>query len=94
MRLVIVMLLAGAAAASSPRRLAAEGGDGAAKTSALWGAAGEKWEPDGPFIDFSYAGEPLQGERLRFEDTEGGPRCVGAPSAVGWSLPLSLCRQP
>lgn len=59
MRLLIAMLLAGAVAAASPRRLAAEaseGGDGAAKTSAFWGAAGEKWEPDGPFIDFSYAG--------------------------------------
>ena len=63
MRLIVILLLAGAATAA-PRRLAAEaadGGDGAAKTSPLWGVAGEKWEADGPFIDFSYAGALLTG---------------------------------
>lgn len=79
MQLLVALLLAGAAAAA-PRRLAAEGadgGDGAAKTSPLWGVAGEKWEADGPFIDFSYAGALLPGrwcwEGWRRADTCAAP---------------------
>lgn len=29
----------------------------AASTSPLWGRSGEKWSPEGPLTDFSYAGE-------------------------------------
>lgn len=44
--LLAVALLAGGAAAAKS----------AAKTSELWGKAGEKWTPDGLLMDFSYAG--------------------------------------
>lgn len=32
-----------------------------ASTSQYFGAAGEKWKPTGPFIDFSYAGKDAEG---------------------------------
>lgn len=34
----------------------------AAVTSPLWGHSGEKWRPEGPLTDFSYAGERRSGD--------------------------------
>lgn len=50
----LILGLAGLLAPPAAARVAA--GDGG--TSIYWGRAGEKWKPDGPLMDFSYAGTP------------------------------------
>lgn len=100
MRFMIVLMLVGAAAAAATtRRLAADATDGgAAKLSAFWGVAGEKWEPDGPFMDFSYAGACVGGECcLLVEAGAGQPTALllllAAPSACAPPRPCPAGRQ-
>lgn len=66
-------LAARRAARPAPRRLSADD-DPSPEPSPFFGREGELWKPDGPFMDFSYAGGRAGGlRRRRAQPTAGQP---------------------
>lgn len=50
-----------------------------ARQSDLWGLKGEKWTPEGPLMDFSYAGEAREGAQPAASAAGGGRRRPAGP---------------